>query len=419
MTLPVRPKAQLLAVVLAGTVVFAAGLLLASKRLPEWRAGAIPPPSFFKNRFREIVAAAGIRAVSSDPRVHVRSRVGYDEEKDLSPMYEALGPEAADWLTAAGCGFYIEVAQTTGSPDGPRALFKTSLSQKGEAWFAGWGIEGFSSALETRAKWPDFQELRGTLIRVLLRPGESVGVPEDINPIGGTLALYPIRDVSPSQFLAIGYAWGSREIGAIRVRRQIERFGSLSFWLKAAIQLLVALGGLALFLTLTVQRRIGIKNGALLSFLLFLVLLAGSLSLLPDVFEFINAIFRAIFAALALFFLWSGAESWIRSWVSGFTTSLDALRAGRLGPRGGSALLSGCGMGAGLAGARLGIMALAASVPGLAPDRSSVSVPFFAPEGISSGTGCSRLASSFSRSRSHLCCFRRGGFPLRQRFWEA
>ena len=53
------------------------------------------------------------------------------------------------------------------------------------------------------------------------------------------------------------------------------------------------------------------------------------------------------------------------------TTSLDTLRLGRLGPRGGRALLLGLGAGAALAGLRLGVYALAAAVPGLSPAAPS------------------------------------------------
>src|SRR5262249_48189470 len=61
----------------------------------------------------------------------------------------------------------------------------------------------------------------------------------------------------------------------------------------------------------------------------------------------------------------------------GLTVSLDALRAGRLGPRGGRALLWGIACGSALAGWRLAAKAVAARLPGAWPEGGSVRLPLF------------------------------------------
>jgi len=72
---------------------------------------------------------------------------------------------------------------------------------------------------------------------------------------------------------------------------------------------------------------------------------------------------------------WSAGESFLRSIQPGFTTSLDLLRARRLGPRGGRALLYGLGLGSLLAGFRLASLSLVAALPGAWPIGLSLSVP--------------------------------------------
>ncbi len=381
-------KKSVLLAVAAGSVVFVAGLIAAARWLPEWRTATLPSRAFFQKRFRELAGAAGIGPVASEPRVRLRSTVASGEGKtDLCPIYEALGSGAADWLTAAGRGIYFEVTQLTSWPGG--AFLATHLSRNGQAWAAEWKPQSLSSLVQTQ-KWPDSEQLSRPLMSVLLAPGESVGPAEELGPIAiaGMLTLHPVRGSRPSQFLMISFGRASREVGRInRLQREIEKLSSPSFWLETAVYLLVFLGVPVLFLTLVIRRRIAVKNGALLSCLFLLVLLPETFRSLPALLDFIPSAIRALMSAVFLFLLWSGAESWVRSRDPGFRTSLDALRTGRLGPRGGRALLSGLGLGAGLAGVRLAVMALAASAPGLAPKQSSISLPLFSPEGNFFGQG--------------------------------
>ncbi|HSG40720.1 MAG TPA: PP2C family protein-serine/threonine phosphatase, partial [Thermoanaerobaculia bacterium] len=78
-----------------------------------------------------------------------------------------------------------------------------------------------------------------------------------------------------------------------------------------------------------------------------------------------------------IFFVWSSGESLLRSTGPDFATSLDALRAGRLGPRGGRALLVGFACGSALAGLRLGLLSLVEAVPGVWLERAALELPVF------------------------------------------
>ena len=146
----------------------------------------------------------------------------------------------------------------------------------------------------------------------------------------------------------------------------------------------IAIAVAGLFFALLLRARIDLVNGALLS---LIALLSASPRWL---FKYLSAspwltamgwLFQAPGAALAIFLAWSAGESLLRSARPDFTTSLDTLRRGRLGPRGGRALLAGFAWGAGLAGLRLALYALAVPVPGLSPAGPSLDVPPFRIQG--------------------------------------
>jgi sigma-B regulation protein RsbU (phosphoserine phosphatase) len=96
--------------------------------------------------------------------------------------------------------------------------------------------------------------------------------------------------------------------------------------------------------------------------------------------QLVNPLIAIVMKGLALFVLWAAAESWLRSTVPNFRTSLDALRAGRLGPAGGRALLAGWSIGAMAAGLWLLAMAVGTLLPGVGPTAGSVHVPIFSAE---------------------------------------
>jgi hypothetical protein len=129
-----------------------------------------------------------------------------------------------------------------------------------------------------------------------------------------------------------------------------------------------------LFVILALKSRVGFLNGALLA-LLTLV----TLKPVPD--NFLGSwTWSATMAAgigLWIFILWSCAESLLRSTTAEFTTSLDALLAGRLGPRGGRSLLAGFAFGAAAAGLRLALLSLLEVLPEVRPVPPTIHLPLF------------------------------------------
>ncbi|HXH37019.1 MAG TPA: hypothetical protein VNN08_00180, partial [Thermoanaerobaculia bacterium] len=103
---------RLLALGAIGVAVFAIGVVVALLRLPEWRNVRLPEQSFFAARLQEISAPAGL-GLESSPRMQLRSRsIIFDDGSfpQRESAYDVLGPRAADWLTRAGRGPYVEAA---------------------------------------------------------------------------------------------------------------------------------------------------------------------------------------------------------------------------------------------------------------------------------------------------------------------
>ena len=108
------------------------------------------------------------------------------------------------------------------------------------------------------------------------------------------------------------------------------------FWLP------VILAVVGIFLTLLLRARIDLVNGALLA---LLALLSASprwllrFLIASPWMVAVGWVLGAPGKALAILLTWSAGESLLRAVRPDFTTSLDSLRRGRLGPRGGRALL--------------------------------------------------------------------------------
>ena len=163
---------------------------------------------------------------------------------------------------------------------------------------------------------------------------------------------------------------------------------------------------LALFLVLLGKRRIDFASSAGLGVFLLLTSAVPALVNDPSLTGTLDAI-GAFFVAAWAFVLWSVGESFLRQIHPRLVGDLDALRSGQLGPRGGRALVYGVACGAGLAGLRLGALALAAHLPGAWPSGSSLRFPIFDSvtpffDGVVLAAGvaiCLGLASRFLPSR--------------------
>src|SRR4029077_1419665 len=91
-----------------------------------------------------------------------------------------------------------------------------------------------------------------------------------------------------------------------------------------------------LFFRLLYRRRIDFANSLRLAAVSYAATLAGTVTA-TSWQEGIGSAGSAILVFLCIVPAWSAGESFLRSVRPGFTTSLDLLRARRLGPRGGRA----------------------------------------------------------------------------------
>ena len=144
--------------------------------------------------------------------------------------------------------------------------------------------------------------------------------------------------------------------------------------LRAAPGISLVLGVGVLFVVLLIRRRVDFINATWIGGLVLL----GTSGVLADALALGSGLSSAALSAawlgrgLALLVFWAAAESWLRATLPGFTTSLDAVRAGRVGPRAGRAVLAGWGIGSGLAGLQLLLHSLAAVSAGIHPKSASV-----------------------------------------------
>jgi Stage II sporulation protein E (SpoIIE) len=363
----------------AGLGVFALGAALALLYLPEWRSRPPADPAFFEREFRRLAAEAGFHLAPGEPSVFLVVR-----NPSLQETYLVLGERGADWLAASKTALRVAVIHDVRLPG-------LSVEQELNIDFA---LDG----RPLRLMWenlggpffqpPDkdrYERLGERAARLLLRPGESAGRQISGPLTGSTWELWEVRGASPPESVMVGIT-PPRTINVIRgvgevdnpIVRPDKGFRRLLFSGLLVLPIVIAVIGV--FLALLLRARIDLINGAVL----------GLLSLLSTTprwfFKYLHAspwltgvgwLFGAPGQALATFLTWSAGESLLRSTNPDFTTSLDALRRGRLGPRGGRALLVGFAAGAALAGFHLGVYALSVPLPGLSPAGSSLTLPVF------------------------------------------
>jgi hypothetical protein len=362
-------RAPLLLGILLGLLALAAGALAAGVFLPEWRAEP-REPEVYRERYRELVTQAGFRLAPGEPRVRLVTR-----EREV---FEPYRQPAAEGLTLAKRGVVrIEVVHEAQRPDSREAGSAViDFSPEGlPLLFNGWDRR-FWSVFQPRNPDAEVRVLE-KIASQMLAPGESMApsVKADYGPyprriyplVGGPVPEYLIT-LASGNFMVIRME-GSVEPGLAALDEAMSRLLSRSVG-----RLLLLGAAFVLFLILLLRSRISISNGALLALLCLVTLNATQPAALG---AWRMGLVVAVFHVAWIFFLWCSAESLLRTVETDFTTSLDALRTGRLGPRGGSGLLLGWAFGAGLAGLRLGLFALSAAVPGSWPDDASVALPVF------------------------------------------
>ncbi|MEA2602176.1 MAG: phosphoserine phosphatase RsbU/P [Acidobacteriota bacterium] len=382
-------RGRLLARIGAGLAAFAVGAALALTLLPEWRAGDPPGDRLFRDSYARVARQAGFELAPGRPRVDLVTPHGF-----LATAYEALGETGAPWLAGTRTAVLADVSHGVHRPG-------TAGGETLEAYFA---LDGRPVRIEWQnlaaspfqsADRAAFVRLATSLARLLPSPGESLGsfredqignqtfaVPIDL--VGSAPPQHVEVTVVPPQLVSVRRLPG-------RAESQARGLGSRLFLglAASAVPLLLILVSGVIFLALLVRGRIDLVNGAILA---LITLVSADLRPLfelrtPVWVTLVSLLAEAPGRALLVFLVWSAGESLLRAADPDFTTSLDTLRLGRLGPRGGRALLLGLGAGAALAGLRLGVYALAAVLPGVSPAAPSVDAPVFDPAGSPVGAG--------------------------------
>lgn len=375
-------RPNLLPWVVAGVLVFALGAALALSTLPEWRTGPIPAPAFFQERFQEIVRRAGFQP-AGQPEVLLASR----GNRFLQEIYTSLGEKASSWLTHTRTGILAEVSGTTRQPGDPLdQTLDVSFSLEGRPFRVEWKEPGASPFGRTDIQ--RYETLADLLAKQLTAPGESLRSKREGSIFLGSQSwrIHELAGSSPPEQVYVSLA-PSIQVSATRE----PAIAGNTHFLADSSQILttfflflpLALAAAVVFLALLMRSRIDLVNGALLAALaLASVGPAWMADLQQPLFLLIpSLLLGAAGKALWIFFVWSAGESLLRATDPQFTTSLDTLRRGRLGPRGGRGLLTGFALGGGLAGVHLALYSLAVLLPGVSPAGPSVPLPLFRDDG--------------------------------------
>ena len=362
-----------------GVLVFAGGAVLARSWLPEWISGPLPSKTFYAGRFQELAQRAGARLAGGGSRVSLSNR-----QKDLEQKPRLL--DAFDAATAAslGGGLLVEVRQPAILPGLRRAQeLIVELLPSGDPWSLRWGTQSESIQTTFSGQPPISPALQAALIRLLLRPGETLGAPVPSTDLKGIFTFYPIGGSRPPQRIATtttnktGVIFLQRQLGDTSPKNATAGPSDVASLIGVAIPLIAGICTvLVAFLVLLGKRRIDLAGGLKIAGLLLAVAAVGILVAEPT-WTGALTILGAFFLCLWAFLMWSTGESFLRAVMPGMMPELDTLRAGRLGQRGGRALVQGVAFGAILAGFRLAALAVAARLPGLWPEDPSVNLPIF------------------------------------------
>ena len=368
---------------LLGLALFVAGVALGLTLLPEWSIVDLRSERFFAARYRETAARAGFQLTPGEPRVSLA--VG------ATPVREPGSGRASTLRVDAE-----HLVQNPGETQ--EQILEASFSPMGRPQRILW--RNFMAPVFQPQDPVVHERMAGQLGAALLEPGESVGVGQETRGPGLVVERSSMIVGGPPGerlrvTLSLPYVVSAERVPA----RNPERFriGGKTFWsfaLRALAYGALFLTIAGIFLALLVRGQIGLVNGALLALITLLSANLGeALSLQRESWvSYVTLFLSAPGLAFWVFLVWSAGESLLRALRPDFTTSLDTLRLGRLGPRGGRALLLGFGFGAGLAGLRLSLPALAALLPGISRTGPSLSLPIFSLQGSPLGSGISMAA---------------------------
>lgn len=390
--MPARsPSLRLLTALALGALVFAAGIVLARAWLPEWQAGELPSRRFFVGRYRKLARQAGFQLPSAEPRVALAGRdknTKLDEE-----VVDRLEPSRA---AQVGAGLLVEVTQEGGPPGGKTTKeLLIRFLPSGDPLIIRLGNQAEILKESLKKEPAPTADMQNRFARLLLRPGERFGpvsrpgtganrgVSYSDDDVADKLigTIYPVVGSDPPQHVVLTALPGGTLMSARKPSDEGKDddkrgFPLVEFLLRGVPFVVGILTIVVLFFVLLGRRQIGFLNGLLLA---AAVLVTAAFATLYNHPSWMGAleILGAAFLALWAFAVWCTGESYLRSVQPGLTTQLDALRTGRLGPRGGRSLIYGVAVGAFLAGLRLGVLALASRLPHAWPESDSIRLPLF------------------------------------------
>lgn len=383
--------ARLLGGVGVGLLTLAVGVAVARVRLPEWEARLDAPASHFEARFAEIAEQAGLRLAPGRPRIVLSIR-----GREAQEQYRFLGDRSTAWLRLTRSALRVEVTQRA---QGPSPTADATL-------LADFSLDGTVQTLSLtprgvfgpwRAGGPATRALSRRLAEAALSSGESLSEASLSVPSGPVQrSVHTIAGARPPQHLLV------QAPGAVILQRRADEatpaaVRAMNRQNNRLFSLLIAgffglLAVAAFFAALAIQRRVSFANGLVLAAVVFLSLRPFA----PTVgFHWALAAGIAGMAALWTFLVWSCGESLLRTSGKEARTSLDALRWGRLGPRGGRSLLAGFACGAALGGAKLAVLAGLDALPGVWLLEPSIRLPLFICLGspVAAGIGAAALVA--------------------------
>jgi hypothetical protein len=370
-----------LGVLACGALLLVSGAVAGRRFLPEW--GEAPPldPALVGKATR-LVAAAGGKLE--------KPRIGYGGGGSRSLAYERayrlLGTRATEDLMRTGAVRRV-VRGSVRIPQVGLGGAALDFDREGRLRSFDWSPSDVLPGL-TEISEGSRREREAFIGKVLdeLRGGDAPSGPEtsyldNSSPVR-VQPLAPVAGAPPESLVRMEPPGGTmmlyRSLSDPEAHPSSTALRTLLY--TGAPQAVLTLLVLVLFALLLFRRRISPRLGLILGGLAFLSMLVGGLGPEGDAGAFVWGLFAVTRVLLVVYLpiLWMVGESLLRDTVPGFTTSLDALAAGRLGPRAGRALLAGLGMGAGVAGLRFLVQSLlAALATGVFPSGPTYDLPLF------------------------------------------
>jgi hypothetical protein len=393
------PARRILYVAVMAAVILVAGWALARSRLPEWQLGPPQSPEFFAERLDEMARQIGLPLESSAPEA---TRVALAPSPSVGN--EDGGLEGAA-LLQLGAELEVRVERAVRLPGGGLLLLDVYFDPEGAPRGLRWQDGDLLGYLRDPGRSALLREALSLAAKLLMAPGESLEG-DDLDWSSPGLHRAGIAGGSGHLVLLTGTGTGiARRLPGPVPSPEEQGLGLAPLVLAGMFRGLLFLGVAAAFFIFLARGRIDLVNGALQGGFGLVLLLLGALPWKPGFLGALEGVLYPLVLAVSVFVLWSTGESWHRSSAGDGTLSLDLLRAGRVGPRGGRALLQGVSLGAALAGLRLLLSVGVRGLPGVQIEELSVPLPIWGAGGnpLVDGilvAGAALLAASLCREIS-------------------